>query len=226
MKIFVSQGRPYTAKQKVFVDALEAFLERNGCIPHTVGRTVHTAIQPVQRVRKEMKGCDGAVILAFTRYHIPETIEFPGTDKPEQLKNLRHPTVWNQLEGAMAYGLDLPLLILVENNLTRQGMLSDRTEWFPQLVDLDPSLFDSNEFKGIFADWKLFAEKHKANRQERNTNDVLEVAGSSPAKESVAKLLGRMTAGQIWKALGALATVGGAIFALGYWIGQHFGKMP
>ncbi|MCP5048468.1 MAG: hypothetical protein GY940_14960 [bacterium] len=166
-----------------------------------------------------MKQCDGAVIFAFTRYHIPQAIEFPNSDKTEKLKNFRYPTVWNQLEAAMAYGLDLPLLILVERGLKREGMLSDRTEWFPQLIDIDSSLFSNDDFKGTFEDWKSFVEKRKA-------KSVAMTDQTSPAGEPIGKLLSRLTAGQLWKVLAAFATVIGAAFALGYWIGQNFGGSP
>ena len=57
----------------------------------------------------------------------------------------------------MAYGLKLPLLVIVENGLHQEAMLKDRLEFRALVTDLDPALFSTDEFKGLFADFKKIA---------------------------------------------------------------------
>jgi hypothetical protein len=134
LKVFLSVGTAYTPEQESFIRAFEEFLLRSGCMPNTVGRNIYKAVHPVLGAREEMQSCDGAIVLAFTRHEIDRGTEFPRSPKEKPIYGLRMPTIWNQLEGGMAYGLKLPMLILIEKGLKREGILGDRTEWFPQVI--------------------------------------------------------------------------------------------
>src|SRR3984893_8042985 len=57
--------------------------------------------------------CYGAVVLAFERTRIELGVSRPGAKSEKVLKDVRLPTVWNQIEAAMAYTSGLPLLVLV-----------------------------------------------------------------------------------------------------------------
>ena len=97
-----------------------------------------------------MRECHGTVVVAFERIHIEKAYDKPKSEHQSELRDIALPTVWNQLEAAMAYANDLPILILVQRGTKREGMLSDRLEWCAQEVELDPSIFQTTEFKGIF----------------------------------------------------------------------------
>lgn len=214
LKIFLSSGSTYTDQQRKFVDAFENFLRGNGCEPRTVGQTVHSARQPVLAARQEIQSCDAAVVLAFTRYEVEKGMEFPSSKKAEPIDGMRLPTIWNQLEGGMAYGLDLPLLILAEKGLKRQGILSDRTEWFPQKIELSVSLLKEKSFLGLFEDWKKHARARSLKNEETNKT----IAGMTMAELVLA--IGWPTGLRIILALGSLV---GASLGAGVWIGSTFG---
>ena len=164
MKVFLSIGSTFTKQQEEFVCAFEAFLVQNGCERLTVGRGMYYAKQPVVSARELMHSADGVVVIAFTRYIVKQAIEKPGGKDATEIKDRIYPTVWNQLEAAMAFGLSLPLLVIIENGLHQEAMLKDRLEYRALTTDLDPSFFSSQEFRGIFADWKRIAETRPRDR--------------------------------------------------------------
>ena len=97
--------------------------------------------------------CDGSVVIAFERTRILRALEKPDSTQQKEIEHASHPTVWNQMEAAMAYACDIPLLIFVEKGLTREGMLSDRLEWNAVETDLSPSLLVEDSFRQVFNEW-------------------------------------------------------------------------
>ena len=65
----------------------------------------------------------------FTRTFIKSAIDKPDSKDEKEIKDVKYPTVWNQLEAAMAFGLKRPLLIIVEKGLVQEAMLKDRYEF-------------------------------------------------------------------------------------------------
>lgn len=123
------------------------------------------AQQPIVSARELMQAADGVVVLAFTRYILDKAREYPGSSGEKRLEDLKYPTVWNQLEAAMAFGLKLPLLVIVESGLHQEAMLKDRLEYRALSTKLDPEFFSSDEFKGIFSDWKRLAEERSLEKK-------------------------------------------------------------
>jgi len=65
------------------------------------------------------KSC-GAIIFGFTQSKIPEFIFRKGVQNREKImQNLNNPSIWNDIEGAMAYQEGFPLLLLKESSLYR-----------------------------------------------------------------------------------------------------------
>jgi hypothetical protein len=73
---------------------------------------------------------------------------------PKELKDVRLPPVWNQIEAAMAYTRGLPLLVLIENGLQEEGMLESRYDWRVKQVNLREPIVNDPEFLGMFEDWR------------------------------------------------------------------------
>ncbi len=163
LRVFVSVGATYTKAQEDYVKTFERFLEQNACKRLMVGRDSPAARQPILQVRDLMRKADAVVVLAFTRYIITSAIEKPGADRPkhraEEIRDERYPTVWNQIEAAIAFGLKRPLLVIVEDGLKQEAMLKDRYEFKAIVSPMDPELFESDEFKRVFADFAQIARR-------------------------------------------------------------------
>jgi hypothetical protein len=163
LRVFLSVGATYTIEQEDFVKSFERFLVDNRCKRLVVGRDSPAARQPILQVRDLMGKADAVVVLAFTRYIVASAIEKPGANLPKhkstEIRDLRYPTVWNQIEAAIAFGLKRPLLVIVEDGLRQEAMLKDRLEFKAILTNIDSDLFDSQEFKSIFADFAHIARR-------------------------------------------------------------------
>jgi len=168
INIFISSGTPYTKKQEKFLDDVEKILTNNDFTSRTAGRNCFSIEQPIKFVNELIRSCSGAVIIAFKRIKISKGIEKPNSSEQKDIENIYLPTIWNQLEAAMAYGNNLPLLIIAEKGLKPEGMLSKRLEWYIQEIEIEPENLESKEFKGRFESWKDQVIKH-----ENKSNKIL-----------------------------------------------------
>lgn len=206
-KVFVSVGRTSTAEQEEHVERIFGLLRDHGLDPCCVGRTTFSSGNPLTQIRDEMKTCSGAVIIAFERLFIEAGVEQRGGSNPAELAAQKLPTVWNQIEAAMAYVQDKPLLVLVERGLRLEGLLEGHYDWFVHQMPLVADAVTSVEFKGRFGDWKRRVEELAASPAK----------GASPVevdKITLPQLLAAMTVKQWWTVgsavvvfLGALVTV-------------------
>ena len=112
----------------------------------------------------------------------------------------------------MAWGLKLPMLILVEKGLKRQGILSEKggTEWFPQEIELTLAELESEKFKGIFGDWKKRAEKRIRDKEREAT---------------VREIFARMGVRAFLKLVAMVGSMLVTAFWLGHWVAQKFGAL-
>jgi hypothetical protein len=162
--IFLSVGRT-TSEQETFVASVEDYLRANELRPRTVGRTEFSSEQPLKQVQRLMHECSGAVIIAYERLYIQDGIDRRGSDAEEPISPCSLPTVWNQIEAAMAYTVGLPLLVMVEVGLRNEGLLEPGYDWYVQRIKLEATTLVGREFLGVFADWKQRVHDfHQGNR--------------------------------------------------------------
>jgi hypothetical protein len=202
-RVFVSVGRTATTEQEEHVARIFQLLRVQGMDPICVGRTKFSAQNPLVQIRDEMRTCAGLVVIAFERLHITAGTELRGGGLAKDLAEQRMPTVWNQIEAAMGYVQDKPLLMIVEKGLRLEGLLSPRYDWYVQEVSLAPAAVSTDEFVGIFADWKTRVESQASKLT------------STPSPVDLQKI----TVSQIWSSLTVpqLVAVFGflAVFATG-----------
>ena len=211
--IFISVGKTFTPEQEAFVTAVENYLRAQGLEPRTIGRNYFRNDQPLKTVTECMKECSGAIVLAFERIHIDKGTEKRGSPDATDLAEINFPTVWNQIEAALAYATHRPLLVLVENGLKLEGLLQTGYDWWVQHVTLNQSSLLSSEFAQVFSDWKTRCAEFESEP----------VAASPPvsaADLSIKDLLGSMKVGQLWALLGALFGVIAAVATAAFKLGQ------
>ena len=151
--VFISSGSAYTDTQRMFLKSFEDFMVSNNCNPRKIGH-IKTGSKVISVVRQKLSACDGAVVVAFTRYEIEKGAEFPKSKAEKAIAGMKIPTMWNQLEGGIAYGLGVPLLILAERGLDRQGILSDGNEWVPLEIELSAAALEEQNFTDVFVKWR------------------------------------------------------------------------
>jgi hypothetical protein len=166
--------------------------------------------QPIQFARDLIAECDGTMVIAFERIRINDGLDRPGSTSQRSINGHAYATVWNQLEAAMAYAKNIPAFTLVQKGLHRQGMLSDRLEWFALEDELSPALLKTEKFHQFFQDWLSRVETRRVSPK---LSDV------DPSQLKIGELISLLTPKQLWSilaaAIGVLATVATVAYALG-----------
>lgn len=75
-------------------------------------------------------------------------------DRESNLEKCNIPTVWNQIEAAIAYTLKHPLLAIVESGLRPEGFLEEGYDWYIEWLDLTPGSLSEPTFTRAFEQWK------------------------------------------------------------------------
>jgi len=122
--VFVSIGRHGGEAQHGFVDCIVQALRRSGLAPRLPSRGRSESGEPLERILMDMKRCYGVVVIAYPRWHFPVGQEIVETTMEVVLGTRKLPSVWLQVEAALAYALELPLLILVDEQIHAEGVLN------------------------------------------------------------------------------------------------------
>ena len=205
LNVFVSVGGTATDAQEAFVSAVEARLRSEGLVPHTVGRNTFSAEAPLKAITEQLDKCSGTVVIALERMYFASGIEKRGGPKEEYFSGIKLPTPWNQIEAAMAYSRNHPLLVIVENGLKSEGLLERGNDWYVQWVKPESAALSTTEFNGVLANWK----------QKMLSVPKSPTRSRAPSEMTVAELIGGLTAAQLWSVLGALVALLTGVFALG-----------
>lgn len=214
--VFISVGRTSTPEQEEFVSAIEKYLRDNGLEPRAIGRSDFSSQQPLKFVEHLMNQCSGTVIIAFERIHIQEGIERRGSDAEKSIRNVNLPTVWNQIEASMAYVIGQPLLVIVEQGLSSEGLLETGYDWYVQWVNIDASTLNNKEFKGVFADWKRRVEEYKQNSGFKRATEI------DVSNLTISQIISSLKPAQLWAIIGVIV----AIIVSAYKIGTLFSSVP
>jgi hypothetical protein len=157
LRVFLSVGATYTKEQEDFVAAFERVMTESKIERLVAGRDNPPSRQPVLEIRDLMRRADAVIVIAFTRYVVHSGTQKPGANLPKHKQapicEEKHPTVWNQIEAGIAFGLGLPVLLILEEGIKQEAMLKDRLEFRAISTPLDPSLFTSPEFTKQFSDF-------------------------------------------------------------------------
>lgn len=211
MDVFVSVGTGLNARQEAFVGAVEARLRSIGFNPQTVGRNTFSTDAPLRAVTTLMDRCDGAVVIALERFYFAGGVERRGSDREAPLAASSMPTAWNQIEAAIAYGRNLPLLVLVDEDLRCDGLLEKGNDWFVLELPVEPAALNGPVFAGLLEDWRAKVAKRPAGARRGPASEL--------DKMTVAQLAGALKPTQLWSLVVTVAGVVGGAFALGVRLG-------
>lgn len=136
--------------------------------PRTLGRSDYPTREPLDEVRVLLAHCAGAVVLGFTQ---GEAFE-PGVPA-KSTGDIRVPesgvrflaSPWNQLEGALAFGMRLPLLILREKGVT--GGIFDpgaAGAFVHEMPSSDELADDDDKVVAVLTKWQADVRSHYYSR--------------------------------------------------------------
>ncbi len=152
---FLSVGEHHNDTQKIYLNTLAAYLNSQGIVAETLGRSFWSIKNPLRPVQRKMKEVYGAAILAMERFHSKEGIYKEGSAFEKKVSDQYFASVWTQIEAAMAYQLELPLLILKEEKLVSEGMFDPGIhEWvIVRINSEDPEEIKREPIKAFIDSW-------------------------------------------------------------------------
>lgn len=122
-EVFVSVGHFLSPDQAMFVQWVKDCLAEHGVQPVTIERQAQMSSDPIGTIRSAIEHTQATLVIAIERFRTGETIEFPGSSYAVERGSLRLATVWNQIEAAMSLQIGRPVLVLVEDGITFQGVI-------------------------------------------------------------------------------------------------------
>lgn len=149
--IFISHPTPYNLKQEKFLLLLDETLSARGLNPVNLGRQNWNNKSPMQPISEMMKSCKAAIIIGMERYH-----SYIGYEKG----NIEHihsymTSPWIHIEAGMAYQASLPLLILKEKKILREGIFDPNiSEYYVYEFEIEKMQKKiSNDLENMISTW-------------------------------------------------------------------------
>lgn len=213
-KVFISVGGTATQQQEDFVKYIEDRLRSEDLIPNTIGRNKFSADSPLKSIKDLMDECSGILVVALERTYFETGIEKRGSANEITLSTTKFATPWNQIESAIAYAKNLPILVIVEEGIRAEGLLEKGYDWYVMTVKPNQNSLSTVEFNGVLASWKSKVEALSLSKN----NPAVEKKKVVPDELTIGDLVSNMKPAQLWGVLGAIIALMAAIFV----IGQHF----
>jgi hypothetical protein len=214
--VFLSIGRPLSPEQAGFKVALIAAIKARGLIPRCVGARPEDSdvphARPIDQIRQIIRECDGAVVVAYEKHSADKlrlnSLVVPG----RELLDAKLPTSWNQAEAAMAYLVDLPLLLISEDGLFGECLLEDGVVGSVARVTINESAVWNEVFQRRMASWA----EDVAARKEKGR--ALSIEGWDAEKITIQQIL-RILGELSWKSAFILGGGLVALLSLAYSLG-------
>jgi hypothetical protein len=152
INIFISRPTKIGLGCEVIYEAFEKFLVSEGFKLRRLGGNDFSRKAPLRAVIGLIDKCGGALVLGY-----PQIEFYHETKKSTEMQNsvsYVFPTPWNQIEGALAYSRNSPVLVIAhpgisggvfDHGITGEGVLH---------IDLSaPGWFQSEQFRQPFEEW-------------------------------------------------------------------------
>ena len=104
-------------------------LKEHNLNPTNLGKNNWSFRSPLKPIKDIMDTCVAAIVIGLERHHSLIGYEKEGSKDSKELIHKYSSSPWIQIEAGMAYQADLPLLILKEDKVHREGILD------PQISD-------------------------------------------------------------------------------------------
>jgi hypothetical protein len=122
LPLFLSVGGTHRLDQHQFLCRLRAEMESLEVELRTLTSNQYSQEKPFDQVRELMASCRAALVVGLERSHAYTVFEREKSDRERLHQNQYIPTAWNQIEGSMAAALGLPILVLRDHRLHREGI--------------------------------------------------------------------------------------------------------
>jgi HEPN domain-containing protein len=122
LPIFLSIGSPHRLDQEQFIHRLRAVFRLIGVNLVSLSSSEYSREQPFDQIRILMSKCRGALVVGLERSHAYVVFDREHAESKNPPHDRIVPTAWNQIEGSIASALALPVLVLRQSELHREGI--------------------------------------------------------------------------------------------------------
>lgn len=116
-KVFISKPGTLNVLQQELVRQVVGILADEDIDATTVERGNYPNVGAMSEVRRVLRGCSGALIIAFRQLEVAKGTWRSGTEETRSVEDVALPTAWNHVEAGMAAMAGLPMLFLVERGV-------------------------------------------------------------------------------------------------------------
>lgn len=131
ISLFLSKpsNKNLNSDQVIMLDKLKEVLKSNGIGTNFLEPEYYSKDKPIQKVRNVLEKCHGVIIVGFKQVHISNGIAKRGSESSSKLKDVFLPTRWNDIEAALAFANDIPILVISEEGVSGGIFDPDMTEF-------------------------------------------------------------------------------------------------
>jgi hypothetical protein len=221
-QVFVSIGTPRTPEQGQFKTALLEKLRTRDLLPRTVGRnhddTDSSHARPFDQICDLIGQSHGIVVVAYQKHFAREyEHDVLSPENRRVFAEMKLATAWNQVEAAIGYQAGIPMLLICEQGVHRDGVFDSEGIASPVMVSISPPALEGVVFLNTLQSWVNAVKKHA------------ETHGSLPADTPEALTLGRMVQSLGKLSLqdavvfyGAIAGTLGLAYGAGSWVTRNW----
>ncbi len=218
--IFMSIGRPLNKEQLGFKRALISAVKVRGLKPELVGRepedTRMPHDRPIEQVRRILRGCHGAIIVAYEKHSADRLKTNSLSEHPGELSDVRFTTSWNQAEAGMAYTAGLPLLLISEQGVFGECFLEDGVVGSIERIAIRSESVLDEVFQRQMASWVEAVNEHWSSS--KRADRFHDLKSDELTLRQIADIFSNLS----WKAslmlIGTLVAIVSGAFGLGHWV--------
>jgi hypothetical protein len=161
----VSIGSPRTEDQRAFKLDLLAVLRTHALSPRTVGRnpedTDAAYARPFDQICQIIGESHGVVVVAYQK-HLAQgfEVDYLSEQNKRSFAAMKLSTAWNQAEAAIAYSLQVPLLMLCEEGVYKEGIFENEGITSPLTLKIGKNSLGDPVFQRTLLSWVTDVRKH------------------------------------------------------------------
>lgn len=150
--IFLSRPTTIDPDYESAYSEFERLLDSKNVRPRRLGKSDYSRDAPLKAVFRIIDECCGAIILGYPQFSMKHEVR--RSNRVQNDWGYVFPKPWNQIEGALAYRAQTPVLVVAHNGV--EGGVFDHGVTGEGVIHLDLSLdgwFNLPQFQQPFAEW-------------------------------------------------------------------------
>lgn len=154
-QVFISHPTPYNEKQVIFLSLIKQEIEKYNLSPINLGQNNWNNRSPLEPIKEMMSNCIGIAIIGLERHHCYIGYSKENSKEEEETIHKYSSSPWIHIEAGMAYQLGLPMLILKEKKIYKEGILDPQiSNYYIFEFDIDSQLeVLSDQIKSFIKSW-------------------------------------------------------------------------